>query len=304
MKRIKLQEHQVSKIFEDYRQLKLPFERGAENGYDYKGNYEHFIDWLEYIGKYGTLGNSGFNEDSLNNLIYSYLEKSFDEYVNQWDNGEQACYSSIDSMFNEARKNNTIERYFVLPTKTLNRAIRNYSLSDVLETENVSDYFNFLTKEGAEEFRERCIRYIESVVIKQGLSDITLNERGLIYAEREITLPDMLNTKFDADYEPHMCNYFDYLRSKMKGVGVCWSWEENGGESYCAHSYNGINSSKVLLVGWVNPKSVDWVETLSINTYMENSETELRLLENSVIEVDKILFEGKNILKKPILVKT
>ena len=89
----------------------------------------------------------------------------------------------------------------------------------------------------------------------------------------------------------------------MKGVGVYWSWQRGGGQAYNGNGFNGIDDTTALLVGWVNPKSVNWVDTLSINAYMENSETELRLLKNDMVEIDKVLVDGKNILKKPMLVR-
>lgn len=304
MRKIKLQGEQFRKLFEDYRQLKLPFERGVKKGFDYKANYEHYIDWLEYIGKYGTLNDSGFNNNSLNELIHSYLVKACDEYINQWDNGEEVCYSTISNMFTNAYENDMVGKYFNIPTKTINDALECGFLSDVLDVSNVKDYTRYLTKEGLVEFKKQCARYIDYLVIDTILSEITLNERGLIYIERELTIPDLLNTKFDASYEPHQCSFFDYLRHKMKGVGICWSWKNGGGEAYCANSFNGVSSNEILMVGWVNPKSVDWVDTLKINAYMENSETELRLLKGNVVEIDKIIFENKNMLNKPILVKT
>jgi hypothetical protein len=304
MKKINLKEKQLKKIFEDYRQLKLPFERGVENGYDYKSNYEHFIDWLEYIGKYGTLGSSGLDKNKIIKLAYSYLENAYNEYINSYDNGEQVCYSSISSLFKEAYKNGSINKYFNITSEIINNAIECDFLAEVLDTSDVIDYYDFLTEEGKKEFKKRCIEYLEFVVIEQGLINITVDNRGLIYVEREITIPDLLNTKFDDSYEPHQCSFFDYLRHKMKGVGICWSWENGGGEAYCANSFNGVSSNEILMVGWVNPKSVDWVDTLKINAYMENSETELRLLKGNVVEIDKIIFENKNMLNKPILVKT
>lgn len=304
MKKINLQESQLKKLFEDHRELKIPFERGLEKGYDYKNNYEHFIDWLEHIGRYGTLNDSGFNNESLYELMCSKLEDAYEKYINSWDNGEQACYSSFDNIFNKAYRNNTLDKYFNISHEIIEKAIECGSLSEVSDSSNVIDYYNYLTKRGIEEFKKQCINYIKSAVIDDGLSTIDLNESGLIYVEREITIPDVLNTKFDSNYEPHQYNFFDYLDSKMKGVGICWSWEEGMGNAYYANTFNVIPYSVILMKGHVDPRSVDWVETLSINTYMENSEAELRLLKNNVVEIDEVLFNEKNILRKPILVKT
>ena len=83
------------------------------------------------------------------------------------------------------------------------------------------------------------------------------------------------------------------------------------GEAYWAESFNGINSDFILLRGWVSPNSVDWESTMLQCLYMRNQETELRLKEGSIVEVDEAIikislknheFEGKNILNKPILV--
>ena len=61
-KKIYISEDAIKALYEDYRQLKIPFKNDSGKGYDYKENYELFIDFLESIGKYGRLGDYNDNE--------------------------------------------------------------------------------------------------------------------------------------------------------------------------------------------------------------------------------------------------
>ena len=306
-KKIYISENAVRKIYEDYRQLKLPFKNDSGKGYDYKENYELYIDFLESIGKYGKLGS--YNGESPYQIISDLEANVYSKFIEAWgDVIEYACYAFND-MFCEANENNEIERYFRIPKEYLENC--EYDISNELRlyrSKSLNEISKYLTDEGLKKFKKELYKrmsyYIDEINFEK-------DKRGLIYVEREISIPDIFNTQYSDAITPDNSDFFKMLSEKYKGVGVCWSFEKNNGEAYWAESFNGINSDFILLRGWVSPDSVDWESTMLQCLYMRNQETELRLKEGSIVEVDEAIikislknheFEGKNILNKPILV--
>ena len=173
--------------------------------------------------------------------------------------------------------------------------------NDVVEMKNV------LTDEGNEKFNSQMEDYFRGSLESYGFPDkMTRDERGLIYVEREIILPDIFSTEVSSfdNYK----NYFELLRNSYKGSGPCWTWAVGHGEAYCGHSF-GQSNTAVLLRGWVDPMSVDWGETLYRNAYSLNEERELYLKEGCIIEIDEVVvndygykLNGKHILNKPMLI--
>ena len=100
-----------------------------------------------------------------------------------------------------------------------------------------------------------------------------LNKRGLIYVERSI----------DIDASKGL----DDL--KFKSIGECWSWKRRNSRSYCANfSFLNYNVKNVVLCGYVHPNSIDWVETVYLNSYGMKNETEIRMNDNAQVEVSYI----------------
>lgn len=108
-------------------------------------------------------------------------------------------------------------------------------------------------------------------------NSFTLNKRGLIYVERSI---DIDTSKGLGDL-------------KFKSVGECWSWKKHNSRSYCADfSLLNNNVITVILCGYVHPNSVDWVETVYLNSYDMKNETEIRMNDNALVEVSYIKING------------
>lgn len=102
------------------------------------------------------------------------------------------------------------------------------------------------------------------------------NKRGLVYVERSI----------DIDIS-------DIDNLKYKSVGECWSWKKNNSRSYCANfSLNNNNIRSIILCGYVHPNSIDWLETIYLNLYNMKNETEIRMNDNSLVEVSYIKING------------
>lgn len=101
----------------------------------------------------------------------------------------------------------------------------------------------------------------------------TLNKRGLIYVERSIDLD--------------VSKGFDNLG--FKSIGECWSWKRLNSRSYCTEmSPYDRSTVRVILCGYVHPNSVDWVETIYLNSYRMKNETEIRMNDNALVEVSYI----------------
>ena len=120
------------------------------------------------------------------------------------------------------------------------------------------------------------LSYFEYLFNSYVVADFTINKRGLIYVERSIDLD--------------LSKGFDGL--SFKSVGECWSWKRLNSRSYCSNNYNTIipnnNIKSVILCGYVHPMSVDWVETIYLNSYSMKNETEIRMNDNAQVEVSYI----------------
>jgi len=310
-KKIYISEDAIKTLYEDYRQLKIPFKNDSGKGYDYKENYELFIDFLESIGKYGRLGDYNNNE-SCQEMIDNLIEAAYSEYFTNWEPDSNIFNHIFDNMFVDAVNDDTIEDYFVLPDEILNNADEIGNLSDELEIGyDINDVFDYLTDEGKKIFREEAFNVFADIVYNGPYNEIETDDRGLIYVEREISMPGVFSTKYDTNVSPDKSDFFKQLQANYKGVGNCWSWSQGGGEAYCANSYGEVGTDFITMKGWVSPKSVNWISTMCINVQMGNEEKELRLNRGAIVEVDEIIItsydadnkiKGKNILNKPILI--
>lgn len=138
-------------------------------------------------------------------------------------------------------------------------------------SENNSD----ITREGFEYFKFMFRVYIENNFKK--------NKRGLIYVERMIDI-DMSK---------------DLSKLDFSSVGECWSWCRGNSNNYCSASrYDILNKTpyvKVVLCGYVHPNSIDWKETIYLNSYDMKNETEIRMNDNALVEVSYIKINGEKV---------
>lgn len=147
------------------------------------------------------------------------------------------------------------------------------------------DYYEeFMSKafewasEKDDNIRRDGLRLFDSNFRVNVLSNFRSNKRNLIYVERSI----------DID----ISKGFDDLQ--FKSVGECWSWKPHNGRSYCADF--GIlndNIARVILCGYVHPDSIDWLETIYLNSYDMKNETEIRMNDNALVEVAYLRIQGK-----------
>ena len=315
-KKIYLSEQAIKKLYEYYTQLNLPFNDTSGKGYDDKLNYEHFVDWLEYYGKYGQLEDSGIKEDDIqetfvdNNIAsafkYFFRNESEDGYFIE-DIGE-----ALRNLYYTASVDEDYLRlYFAFDEETYENPpedIGEYIEDIGFNIEDIDDVESILTDEGIEKLRGLLEAEFKNRIIDNGVPySFEINDRGLIYIEREITMPNVMSPNVPREAK----NYFEYLiGNNFNGVGQCWTFMKGKGEAYCGVGYGG-GTDYILLQGWVDPRSINWQETLMRNAWSMNEEHEIFINSGYLVEIDKITLNrtsnsnyGKNILSKPILIQT
>lgn len=120
--------------------------------------------------------------------------------------------------------------------------------------------------------------YFKHNFIVNVLRNFTFSKRGLIYVERSIDLD--------------ISKGFDDL--EFKSIGECWSWKRGNAQSYCADfSIMNNNIIQVVVCGYVHPSSIDWIETIYLNSYKMKSEREIRMNNNAFVEVSYIRIYGR-----------
>lgn len=131
--------------------------------------------------------------------------------------------------------------------------------------------------ESSEEVRRYGRVWAERDIYVETIGRWKFNKRNLVYVERSIDL--------DMDE--------DLGELKYKSIGECWSWKKSNSESYCSNiSLLKNNVARVVICGYVNPLSIDWLETIYINLYNMKNETEIRMNDDAYVEVSHILING------------
>lgn len=336
MKIINLNESQFKKIFEDYRQLKLPFSDTTGKGYDDKYNYEHYIDWIEYIGKYGTLQPSGLKIKNILDIANNNMHKAFEEYK-KWSKDSDVAdeyyegigindstqsnecslaFKALSQLYEQALEKNLINIFFNLNEEDIEYINDDCNGDIILALEDDLDYNTnnidaFLTEKGKEIFDKLLYNFfVKNNNNNSFVKQLTLNEKGLIYIEREINISNVLEKTIKGEIYDTYGNLFEYLKNEYNGIGNCWSWKIGGGKAYCGDDL--LNYTLLLFRGWVDPKDVDWPITILRNTYDAfKEEKEIYIKSNKIVEIDKIIIsgendknKGKNILNHPMLIPT
>ena len=336
MKIINLNESQFKKLFEDYRQLKLPFNDTTGKGYDDKYNYEHYIDWLEYIGKYGTLQSSGLNIKNILDIANNNSYKAFEEYKNWTKNSNvmddyyenigihdntysnecTLAFKALNQLYEQALEKNLINIFFNLNEEDIEYINDEFdgNIVEALEDDidfNVNNIDSFLTEKGKENFDKLLYNFfVKNSDNNSFVKQLILNEKGLIYIEREINVSNVLGKTIEDENYDMYDNLFDYLKNEFSGIGNCWSWKIGGGSAYCENDI--LDYTILLFRGWVNPKDIDWPITILRNTYDAfKEEKEIYIKSNKIVEIDEIIIsgkddknKGKNILNRPMLIPT
>lgn len=252
-KNVVFTESQIKKILEYRNELNIPFEEFGGG----KQMYEHYIDYLENIGKYGKLQPS--NMKNIDQMIYKMLEnKNPSDFI---DDTDYITYTmEWLSQYEKYRD------YFIDYD-----AISNLSTYDEMDE-------GMLSPKGKYEILVMAME-------QNGFPyRLTFNDDGLIYIERVIAVDDILSNK---DI------YHEYSNS-WSNIGECWSWE-NGGARNFGHDNLFGQCDWFILHGWVRPEDVDWNMTICCNADSLSYEKELKLNYNAPIQIDRIECKGNNI---------
>lgn len=286
-----------------------------------KFNYQHYIDFLEHIGRYGTLKPSGMDYSDLLKMIEDNKEAALDDYYTENVDDEDA-YDTMKYVVAKYMKRsiNSDESQILsdMAIKLARDAFEEYG-SDAYMEEVIDDnidganfnLFDLLTTNGFEEVKKESMDITWGRLYDYGF-DLKMNDRGLVYVERALTIPFSRAYKNREDGK----DTFSVLSDSFRGVGNCWSWKKGSGEAYNGVGYR-EGSSTILLRGFVNPKDINWIYTLSRNMYGLRSEMEIFLDGGTEVEVFSVMLLTKHepytckdnfdnnieLIEKPIIVK-
>lgn len=252
VKNVILTEKQIKKILEYRQELNIPFEEFGGG----KQMYEHYIDYLENIGKYGKLPSSKMK--NITNMIYKMIEnKNPSDFIDDYD--------YIGYTMEWLAQRNDTQDYFI-----------NYNEIQDLCGDALSE--DMLTQKGKYE--------LLTIALEQnGFPDeLIINNDGLIYIERVIAVDDIISNK----------DIYHEYSNNWSNIGECWSWKEDGARNFGSDNLFG-QCDWFILHGWVRPEDVDWNMTISCNADSLSYEKELRLNYNAPIQIDEIECKGKNI---------
>ena len=269
-KKIYIQENQINTLYEYRSQLTIPFE--GEGKY----NYEHFLDYLEDNGMYGTLPPT--SNPNLSDFVDKQLGQGFELFKEDddlYDAFLVAFPKFLDTYADE------LDDLFTIP----------YYQEYMEDEDGYSDLMlHYLNNYGQHLWSEYLYDiYTDNFHESNFPHEVKQDERGLIYIERVITLPPSLSKTFST-YRGELDDFYKFLEINFKGcVGTYWSWGH--GDSYCGCSYT--NEQDVTLKGYVDPKHVNWEQTLYKQTYPLAHEQEITIQDGAPIEIVEINLGNK-----------
>jgi hypothetical protein len=242
---------------------RIPF----EGEYGKKANYDHFIDWLEHIGRYGNISGSG----NANKLYVNAIEKGFEIF-----NAHSYTHKEIIEDFVDIYPQEEYPEYYFYEKQPT-------QLSQISQMDFTDEGLKIYNEFSYEEYYERLN------------VDLKINNRNLGLIYRAINIPELKNV----DYQNiHKQDYFEELNKLYSGTGIFWSYAEDG-----AFPYGSNQGDTVTMYGLISPDDIDWPMTCYLGANGFN-EQEIRTKENVPIEIYQIITDdGKRLpLKKSIIV--
>lgn len=318
-KKIIVNENQLLALKEYHDQLVFNFDDEG-NAYFEKNNWEHYVDFLEEIGTPGQLPPSEWNETTIEQKIES-IKQEIDynsDDISTYDY-ESAFLDLVYNSFLEEKEN--VEAIFEPEFLSYfnNYKANKYSYQDLTEilysNELMNDEENldrYLTAYGYKKYQEYIKKTFTNHINDYNMLDnVETNDRGLIYVERNIMIPNFNSPEFSYNGSK---NYYNYLKKMYYNLGYCFSWGKEAGEAYCGHTFGLNGTSEIKLKCWVDPKDINWYETVYRNCYSLNEEKEVYIDESGAkIEVFDVVLEhgkingqnvsGKSLMKTPIIIE-
>lgn len=272
-KKIYVLENQMNELRQ---QMILPFDGEYE-----KMVYQHFIDFLEAIGRYGQLPKSPVTFDEVfNQTLNENTNKITKMVLNNMENNRDFITYMLYELSQEE-----LESYLDIDDD----AERSEMAEEILRNYDVETFINNINDNGIEYLREEIPDNITYKLAEDNFN-VNSDERNLVKIERLIQLPPLTSRQGD---------FYKELMDKYGGVGNYWSFEN--GDVYNPQ-YNG---DVIGLVGLVDPRAIDMVQTIYCGLYDLANEKEINLPNGAVVEItDIITDEGKRLpLSDHIIVK-
>ena len=321
-KKVIMTESQLLILKEYHGQLSFNFDSEG-NGYFEKNNWEHYVDFLENIGTYGQLPASQWTRQDIKNAVekakedIQYFSNDLEE-----DDYRQAFLEVVHSSFiYEKTQEDDFKEDFLAYFNDYNEFKETHNYYDEADTldeflkskhllDDVDNLEGFLDTSGYEKYMVELHNiFTDKLEDYDMVYGFNINDRGLIYIERNITIP-----KFNLpDFEENYKSFYDYLNQTFHNLGYCFTWEEGKGEAYWGENYGKMGSSEIRLRCWIDPKDIDWEETTRKNCYMLREEQEVVVKTSGInIEVFDIVLlhgkengvdvSGKSLLRQPIVI--
>lgn len=259
---------QIHLMNEYHSQLHINFDDpNYENSSIYnRPNYEHFIDYLESIGYYGTLPQT-------NITIGDVYDENMEDAIERFKLEESDMERLLEKFYYYAKN---YKDYWVEDCDP--QSLESYDIEDSLSEEGKNAFEVFLRQQ----FNDNLYMFETFTWKNKNSTQIEI--------ERVISIPSPENNSDDS------FNQF----SNYKGIGNCWTWEKGNGNSYCSRG-----GQDITLKGKVNVCDIDWVETIMRNGWDLNEEKEIFLKDDIFVQIDEVEYCNKNFpLKQPILVKS
>lgn len=323
-KKIIVNENQLIALKEYHDQLSFNFDANG-NAYFKKNNWEHYVDFLEEIGTPGMLPASTWERSDIYRAVEE--EKGKIDYSNDdvsEDDEREAFYDLVCDTFvmGNNDKEDIFEEDFLSWFNDYEKYKENNNSYDECDTlrhfidekglaSDVNNFDSYLTCLGWKEYEHELNGIFKDRLGEHGFPEaLEINDRGLIYVERNIIIPDFNSSEFD--YRGYK-DYYKYLKYMYNDLGYCFSWDKDCGEAYCGHGFEGQHSSEIRLKCWVDPKDINWYETVYRNCYSLREEKEIYInnygakieVFDVVLmcgEVNGVRVSGKSLMKTPIII--
>lgn len=323
-KKIIINENQLLLLKEYHGQTVFNFDEEGEP-YFQKNNWENYVDFLEEIGTPGTLPKSEWNEFDIRRAIENAKNETYFDGGDLYDEDFTEAFLSLVCeafIYHPDEKEDFFNDYFLELFNDYDsfkednnyydecQTIRKF-LSEKIDLNYVEGLEEYLTYIGQTKYEENLKGIFLDKIYDYDIEDgLTINDRGLIYIERNIRIPYFNSPNFNRNGKK---NYYDYLNNSYSDLGNCFSWAEGKGEAYCGSDFGATGSSEIKLKCWVDPKDVDWNVTVYRNCYSLREEQEIYIDKaGAKVEVFDIVLEygvvngqrvsGKSLMKTPIII--
>ena len=203
--------------------------------------------------------------------LRKFIATTIREYLNEQKQLNEASFHSFD---NDVILNDKYVRNFINSDDAADNLLDWYIESNDLDEddrENIrlsQDFFDFI--------KDELERHLEDA--KENIYDKIDYHSNKITLYRAITVDD---------------NWLQHLKTQGKRLGIYWSWDSSGAESYWGDP---SKKNEAVLETEIDEKYVDWKTTFEMNMHpFYLDEKEIRLFKNTPIQIKSIKINDKEI---------